>query len=283
MTLRISLIAVLILGFASLVTAQPLSDRIAHEAAFRLAFIDSPPVCPEEHSALQISGHTIWFFRSPRGQYAHTNWAVTQVTDNETYQTQISTYYNCLIDITIRAQVFHNGQWTPLLLPKGLRPGLSQEERRELEEEEEEQRPLRERLQESLQLAQKRLSGIAPTDEERQAAQAWLQGPGNFPRSQRIFSQTGTVATFLDFEGMPESCVGVGEYFTDQKGITFYFPTNSPDEFSQSTVDLYRFDDFRGRLVFSRRECQVEMTIGKAIRNQNRWLPIPIAAVVRSR
>jgi hypothetical protein len=243
------------------------AGRPATSDVFAISFIDSPPVCPESHGALQISGGSLWFIRSPtsRGDGTRT---VSKPIDDGTYRILISTDY-CLIDITLRTQVLRYGQWTPLLVPESMRPSMSAEKRTEL------MRPLLERLRE------------LSKDGARSSAEAydnWLQGPSSLARVTRIQRQTGGVGSFYQLDGMPANCINaIGGYWLDQKGLMFSFPTNLPDEYTRFAAQLYRSDDFRGQLVFRHDDCRVALTIAKAIHQSGTWLPIPIASIARSR
>ena len=205
----------------NVMAGQPSSNG----AAFGIAFIDSPPVCPEDLGALQISGGPIWFIRSPAPPEKWKS-TISKPIDDETYQIVMISAYDCLIDITLRTQVLRYGQWTPLLVPK--RESMSAEERAELK------RLFLERSQEQSN------NGVRPLVE---AYNNWL-------RETSIQRQTGGLSSFYRFDGMPENCIkAVGEYSLDQKGIMFFFQTNFPDDYNRFAAQLYRFDDFRGQLV----------------------------------
>jgi hypothetical protein len=247
----------------NVMAGQPSSN----EVAFAIGFNDSPPVCPEGKGALQISGGPIWFIGSPASR-GNGDSTVSKPIDDETYQILIETY-DCLIDVTLRAQVLRDGQWTPLLVPRSMRPSMSAKERAELV------RPFLERLREQSK------DGARPSAE---AYNNWLQGPASLARVTRIQRQTGGLSSFYQFDEMPENCIkAVGEYSLDQKGIIFFFSTNVPDDYNRFAAQLYRFDDFRSQLVFFHNDCRVEITIAKAIRQNGTWLPIPVASIARSR
>jgi hypothetical protein len=263
MNYRTILFCTLLCAYATASAAQQPSAHIdlnvmarqpsSNEAAFGIAFIDSPPVCPEDLGALQISGGPIWFIRSPAppGKWKST---VSKPIDDETYQILMISTYDCLIDITLRTQVLRYGQWTPLLVPKSMRQSMSAEERAELQEQ--------------------------SKNRARPSADAY----NNWLRLTGIQRQTGGLSSFYQFDEMPENCIkAVGEYSLDQKGIMFRFPTNFPDDYNRFAAQLYRFDDFRGQLIFLHNDCRVEMTIAKAIRQNGAWLPIPIASIARPR
>src|SRR5262249_42844796 len=159
--------------------------------------------------------------------------------------------------------------------PRSMRPGLPIEQRLTPEE--------RRRLEELRStLAQRPQGRVSPPTTVR-PSEEWLRGPGDLPRKMRMFLQTGGFSSFFKFDGMPEDCLDVvGEVRVDQRGIAFEFPTDVPDEINHFSTDLRRFDDFRGQLALMRNGCRVEITVGKAMRQDDRWLPIPIAATVRS-
>jgi hypothetical protein len=181
----------------------------------------------------------------------------------------------CVLDITLRAQLYRDGDWTPLLVPRWMRPSLPPEQRLTLEE-----RRGWEELRSKL--AQRQQGGASPPTAVRPSAD-WLQGPGDHLRKIRIRRQTGGFGSFFNFDGMPEHCLDViGDVRVDQRGIVFEFPTNVPDDINHFSSDLRRFDDFRGQLVLMRNGCRVEITVGKAMRRDDRWLRIAIAAMVRS-
>jgi hypothetical protein len=168
----------------------------SNEPTFGLAFIETPPVCLEGREALQISPGVVWFIQSPRG-YGH-----------------------------------RDGQWTALLVPKSMRPNLSEDERSQLWKE---QRALRERLQATIERSRERLQngGRPPSEEARRASeekrQAWLNGPGNIPRMLRIRQQTGAASTFLEFDAMPGVCVeAFGELWLNQEASRFPFRGTLP-------------------------------------------------------
>jgi hypothetical protein len=189
--------------------------------------------------------------------------------DDETYWYGIGAN-DCAVDLTLRALVYRDGHWVPLLVPRSMRPGLQHNRSRE---------EVRKRIDEAL----RRRESMTP-QEQVEARQAWLHGPGPLPRSIRIQQQTGGFGTFFAYEGMPENCVNaVGEYRLDQNGITFRFPANVSDDYNQFAAELSRIDDFRSQFAFSRADCRVEITIGKAMRDHGRWLRIPIASITRSR
>lgn len=272
----------LITGFASLAAAQPSNDRITpravagqsspSESAFAIAFVDGPPVCPERHSALQITGGTIWFIRS---LLPESGGSVGRTADDETWDYRMLAD-DCVVDITVRAQVYRDGFWEPLLVPRWTRPSLSRDQRLTPED--------RRSLEHFRKVLAARRDGKVDRQAEATTREAWLQGPGNLSRMIRIRRQSGAVSSFLEFEGMPENCVDVvGEYWLDQKGVAFYFPTNFPDGLNRFEAEFHRFDDFRGRLAFIQGGCRVEMTIGKAIRGHGRWTPIPIESITRFR
>jgi hypothetical protein len=170
------------------------------------------------------------------------------------------------------------GQWTPLLVPQSMRPDLSEDERRELAEQ-------RRELAEQLRAAAERLRNRAgaPSEEERQVWQAWRNGPGNLPRMLRLQQQTGAQSTFLEFEEIPQACIeAFGELSLNQSGISFSFPTHFPDDLDRFTVEHRRLDDFRAQLLLVGRNCRVEMTIGKAIRADGRWVSIQLDAIYPS-
>jgi hypothetical protein len=129
--------------------------------------------------------------------------------------------------------------------------------------------------------------GLKPSAEKVAPASRWLNGPGNLPRMMRIRQQTGAIGTFLVFEEVPETCVeAVGEFWLDQAGMAFSFPTEFLDDANRFSIEHRRFDDFRAELVLRGRGCRVEITIGKAIRARDGWLsiqldsiyPLPLAA-----
>jgi hypothetical protein len=238
----------------------------SNDLALAISFIDSPPVCPESHGALQISGGPIWFIRSPTPP-GNGNRTISKPIDDGTYRIQIDTF-DCLIEVTLRMQVLRDGHWTPLLVPESMRPSTSAEKRAELV------RPLQERLQEQS-------NSVRPSAEW---YDNWLQGPTSLARVTRIQRQTGGSGSFYQFDGMPENCINaVGGYSLDQRGLVLSFPTNFPDDYNRFAAQLYRFDDFRGQLVFAHNDCRVEITIAKSIRQNGAWLPIPIASIARSR
>ena len=273
---RLFVAGCLVAGLANGAAAQTPGDRVvgaSEPAAFAIRFIDSPPVCHEYQGAVQISGGTIWLFRSRSGSGSFAA-GIGKPADDETHAYGVMTD-GCLLHITLRAQVYRDGDWTPLLVPRGIRPSLPVEQRLTPEE--------RRRLEEFRSaLAQRQQGGASPPTVVR-PSEEWLQGPGDLPRMIRMLRQTGGFSSFFNFDGMPESCLEVvGEVRVDQRGIVFEFPTNVPDEINHFSTDLRRFDDFRGQLALMRNECRIEITVGKAMRQDNRWLPIPIAAMVRS-
>jgi hypothetical protein len=276
----------LISGFASLAAAQPSSDRITlpavagqsspSESAFAIAFVDSPPVCPQHHSALQIAGGAVWFIRS---LLPNSGASFGRIADDETWDYRLSAD-DCVLDITVRVQVYRDGRWESLLVPRWSRPSLTPDQRLTPED--------RRSLEHFRKVLAARLAARRDARVDRQAEattrEAWQEGPGNLARKIRIRRQSGAVSSFLEFEGMPENCVDVvGEYRLDQRGIAFQFPTNFPDGLNQFETEFHRFDDFRGRLALIQGGCRVEITVGKAIRDHGRWMPIPIASIARLR
>lgn len=265
----------LIAGCAGAAVAQSSDNRLSAgqpaPITFTVAFIDSPPICPERHGALQISGHTFWLVRSPAGDDGG---GVGRTVDDQTYRYRmISRTYDCVVDVTLRAQVYRNGAWTPLLVTRGVRPSLQQS--RSTDE-------YRKKLEEAIAAAARRREAMTPKEQD-EARQAWLNGPGPIARMTRINQQTKGTAGYIQFEGMPEHCVNaVGEYRLDQTRITFRFPTNFSDDYNRLAAELARIDGYRGQFALVRGDCRVEITIGKAIRDRDRWLPIPIASIGRS-
>jgi hypothetical protein len=249
----------------------------SNEPAFGLAFLETPSVCFEGREALQISQGVVWFIQ-PRESFRRTGvHGRSMPIDNGTYLRLIGTD-ECAIEFTIRAQANRDGQWTPLLVPKSMRPDLSEDERRELAEQ-------RRELAEQLRAAAERLRNRAgaPSEEERQVWQAWRNGPGNLPRMLRLQQQTGAQSTFLEFEEIPQACIeAFGELSLNQSGISFSFPTHFPDDLDRFTVEHRRLDDFRAQLLLVGRNCRVEMTIGKAIRADGRWVSIQLDAIYPS-
>jgi hypothetical protein len=249
----------------------------SNDPAFGLAFLETPSVCFEGREALQISRGVVWFIQ-PRESFRRTGARGRSMPiDNGTYLRLIGTD-ECAIEFTIRVQANRDGQWTPLLVPQSMRPDLSEDERRELAEQ-------RRELAEQLRAAAERLRNRAGalSDEERQVWQAWLNGPGNLPRMLRLQQQTGAQSTFLEFEEIPEACVeAFGELSLNQRGISFSFPTHFPDDLDRFTVEHRRLDDFRAQLLLVGRNCRVEMTIGKAIRADGRWVSIQLDAIYPS-
>jgi len=273
---RLFVVGCLIAGFANGVAAQAPGDRVvgaSAPAAFAIQFIDSPPVCHEYQGALQISGGTIWLLRSRSGAGSGVGGVIKPV-DDETHLYRVMTD-GCVLDITLRAQLYRDGDWTPLLVPRWMRPSLPPEQRVTPEE--------RRKFEEfQSRLAQRQQGGASPPTAVRRSAD-WLQGPGDLPRKIRISRQTGGFGSFFNFDGMPEHCLDViGDVRVDQRGIVFEFPTDVPDDINHFSSDLRRFDDFRGQLVLMRNGCRVEITVGKAMRRDDRWLRIAIAAMVRS-
>jgi beta-lactamase regulating signal transducer with metallopeptidase domain len=246
----------------------------SNDPAFGLAFLETPSVCLEGREALQISRGVVWFIQ-PRESFRRMGVRGRSMPiDNETHLRLIGTE-ECVIEFRIRAQVNRDGQWTPLLVPKSMRPDLSEDERRELAEQ-------RRELAEQLRAAAERLRNRrgAPSEEERQVWQAWRNGPGNLPRMLRLQEQTGAQSTFLEFEEIPQACVeAFGELSLNQTGISFSFPTHFPDDLDRFTVEHRRLDDFRAQLLLVGRNCRVEMTIGKDIRADGRWLSIQLDAI----
>jgi beta-lactamase regulating signal transducer with metallopeptidase domain len=246
----------------------------SNQPAFSVAFNTAPPICPEGHGVLQISRGVVWFILSSGSKERAALRSISRPIADDAYGRVVGTD-ECRIDLAIRAQAIRDGRWTPLLVPKSMRPSLSAEERRQLS------RPLTELLQKKLN---DRKNGAKPSAEE--VAQ-WLNGPGNLPRMIRIQQQTGAVATFLAFEEGPETCVeAVGEFWLDQAGMAFSFPTEFLDDANRFSIEHRRLDDFRAELVLGGRGCRVEIMIGKAIRAHDGWLsiqldsiyPLPLAA-----
>jgi beta-lactamase regulating signal transducer with metallopeptidase domain len=257
-----------------------LRDRVdpdrsySNQPAFGVAFITAPPVCPEDHGVLQISRGVVWFITSSGSKERPTPLRISRLIADDAWEQAVSTG-KCRIDLAVRAQAIRDGRWTPLLVPKSMRPILSAEERRQLT------RP-------PTELQQKKLSDrknwVKPSAEE--LAQ-WINGPGNLSRAIRIQQQTGAVGTYLTFEEAPETCVeAVGEFWLDQAGMAFSFPTEFLDDANRFSIEHRRLDDFRAELVLGGRGCRVEITIGKAIRARDGWLsiqldsiyPLPLAA-----
>jgi hypothetical protein len=271
---RLFVSSCLIAGFAGGAAAQASGVVGGSEpAAFAIGFIDSPPVCHEYQGALQISGGTIWLLRSRSGSGRGAG-GFSKPVDDETHLYRVMTD-GCVLDITLRAQLYRDGDWTSLPVPRWMRPSLPPEQRLTPE--------VRRRLEELRSApAQRRQDGTSPPTAAGPSAD-WLQGPGDLPRKIRINWQTGGSGSFFNFDGMPEHCLDVvGEVRVDQRGIVFEFPTDVPDDINHFSTDLRRFDDFRGQLALIRNGCRVEITVGKAMRRDDRWLPIPIAAMVRS-
>jgi hypothetical protein len=253
-------------------------DQVSsNDPAFGLAFLETPWVCFEGREALQISRGVVWFIQ-PRESFRRTGVrGRTMPIDNETYLRLIGTD-ECAVEFTIRAQANHDGQWTPLLVPKSMRPDLSEDERRELAEQ-------RRELAEQLRAAAERLRNRAgaPSEEELQVWQAWRNGPGNLPRMLRLQEQTGAQSTFLEFDEIPQACVeAFGALSLNQRGISFSFPIDFPDDLDRFTVEHRRLDDFRAQLLLVGRNCRVEMTIGKAIRAHGGWVSIQLDAIYPS-
>jgi hypothetical protein len=210
---RIILLCLFLCAFATASAAQQPSDRTdlnaiagrpsSNEVAFAISFVESPPVCPEALGALQISGGPIWFIQSlaSRGNGNGTISAVSKPIDDETYQIRISTY-DCLIDATLRTQALRDGRWTPLLVPKSMRPSMSAQERAELV------RPSLDRLQEQLK---NRVRASA------EASNNWLQGRAPLARVIRIQNQTGGVSTFYELRDARELCRGCRRVFSQSK------------------------------------------------------------------
>jgi hypothetical protein len=236
--------------------------------AFSVAFNTAPPVCPEGHGVLQISRGVVWFIHSSGSkERPGLRSIISRAIADDAYGRVVGTD-DCRIDMAIRAQAIRDGRWTPLLVPTSMRPTLSAEERRELN------RPLTELLRKKLN---DRKNGVKPSAEE--AAQ-WLKGPGNLPRQMRIQQQTGAIGTFLEFAETPETCVeAVGEFWLDQAGMAFSFPTEFLDDANRFSIEHRRLDDFRAELVLGGRGCRVEITIGKAIRARDGWLSIQLDSI----
>ena len=249
----------------------------SNDPAFGLAFIETPPVCLEGREALQISRGVLWFIQSRESLRRMGVRGRSMAIDNGTYLRVIGTD-DCAIEFRISVQVNRDGQWMPLLVPKPLRSDLSEDERRELAEQ-------HRKLAEQLRAAAERLRNRAgaPSEEERQVWQTWLNGPGNVPRMLRLQQQTGAQSTFLEFEETPQVCIeAFGELWLNQRGISFSFPTDFPDDRDRFTVEHRRIDDFRAQLLLVGRNCRVEMTIGKAIRSDGRWLSVQLDAIYSS-
>jgi beta-lactamase regulating signal transducer with metallopeptidase domain len=239
----------------------------SNQPAFGVAFITAPPVCPEGQGVLQISRGVVWFIHSSESKERPALRDISREIADDAYGRVVGTD-KCRIDMAIRAQAIRDGRWTPLLVPRSMRPSLSAEERRELN------RPLTELLQKRLN---DRKNGMKPSAEE---ASQWLNGRGNLPRMMRIRQQTGAIGTFLVFEEVPETCVeAVGEFWLDQAGMAFSFPTEFLDDANRFSIEHRRFDDFRAELVLRGRGCRVEITIGKAIRARDGWLAIPLDSI----
>src|SRR5262245_64945145 len=122
---RLFVASCLIAGLADSAAAQTPGDRVAGAsapAAFAIQFIDSPAVCHEYQGALQISGGTIWLLRSRSGSGSGAG-GVGKPVDDETHGYGVMTD-GCVLHITLRAQVYRDGDWTPLLVPRSMRPGL---------------------------------------------------------------------------------------------------------------------------------------------------------------
>lgn len=273
----------LIAGLASIAIAQtddghsqsmagPSSPWVDH---FAITFSHSPPACPERRGAFEISGKAIWLIGSESRGNPSTG-GVSRPADDETYLYRLMTY-DCVINIAIRAQVYGNGLWTPLLVPRGLRPSLPPKERMSSE--------TRRKLDELSKVRSEGPKRVAPSAQSATGERSkWLEGPGSLPRSIRLFQQTGHFATYFEFEGMPDACVNAaGQFRIDQTGIALRFPVAITDDVNRFSAELRRFDDFQGQVKFIRDKCRVEMTLNKAMRNDDHWLPIPLAAVSRVR
>jgi len=230
-------------------------DRFAEEltglVSIGATFVEEgPAVCPEDQVLLKISQGRLTQLRAATEPARPSLQFVEQKTiDDETRLHQYQTF-GCRIDLSVRMQVFTDGSWRPLLVPRKSADQLLAEARERTEQLSPEER-------------RKRLESFR----ERQAA-GWS------------FGRVGTNSASFTFDQAPADCFqAIGEYVLHRNGITFSFPTNLPGGLNQFTIERADADFDHARFYFTRANCRFELKIGKSVMRGGQWFAVPLAPV----
>jgi hypothetical protein len=231
--------------------------------AGRVAFTATDAACPHEFGTLR--------FRSDGGiahlkafgllSSAEGRWGTTLL-DDKTYRHRVATD-TCRVDVDFGEEVRRDNIWTPVLLPRMLRPSLSAEERSEAERQYKESFRYR---QYPVPLAQ--FGRYKDALSARAAMGSLRQGV------------SGTMSEGLAFDGEQPCFDAVGDYLIDSRGVALQFVTNLPGELNRFVMERVDIDDDHSRLYLTHGDCRFEITIRASVLARDQWVPRSIAPFI---
>jgi hypothetical protein len=231
----------------------------------RIAFVEGDSLCPEDRGNLRISRGTLTQIRMmtlPADPRLNSNGRETiQPIDDETQQYRIESP-NCRMSIAVRQQVRRDGSWTSLLVPRGQRPSVPLEERREI------QRQVSENV-----LKPRELTPAEKESVERFGAAFKAQHTAG-----SLSISVGTLSIGFPFDDKPRTCFeAAGDYQIERTGITFSFLTGLPGDLNRFVIERTDLDPNRARLYFMRGDCRFELTVSQSVLRDGQWVSLPLA------
>jgi len=161
------------------------------------------------------------------------------------------------MDIAVRQQVRREVSWESLLVPRGERPSLPQEERREIQRLSRESREIQRQSVENV----RRIAAI-------KESLAWHGG-----------ADWSMPWTFY-FEDRPETCFeAVGDFHIGRSGLRFSFLTALPGGLNRFMIERTDLDANRRRLYFTHADCRFELTISQSVLRGGEWISVPLVPI----
>jgi hypothetical protein len=187
--------------------------------------------------------------------------ATIQPIDDETQQYRIESS-SCRMNIAVRQQVRRDGSWTSLLVPRGQRPSVPLDERREID------RQFNENLLKPKEL----------TPAEKDRAEAGLAAIKALHTAGSLSISVGTFGMGFPFDDRPQTCFeAIGDYQIERTGIIFSFMTALPGDLNRFAIQRTDLDANQSRLYFMRGDCRFELTVSQSVLRDGEWVSLPLA------
>jgi hypothetical protein len=166
------------------------------------------------------------------------------------------------MNIAVRQQVRRDGSWTSLLVPRGQRPSVPLEERREIER----------------QFSENVLEPRERTQAEKESVERMRAALKVWHTAGSLNLSVGTVSKSYLFDDEPQTCFeAAGDYQIERTGIIFSFLTGFPGDLNRFVIERTDLDANRSRLYFMRGDCRFELTVSQSVLRDGQWVSLPLA------